>query len=83
MSKQKVYISIFLLTFVSVLFSSFKNDEKSFVKTELYFGLSRNDSGYVAEEEWQAFEDAVITLAFPNGSTTHDTKENGVMNTGL
>jgi phenylpropionate dioxygenase-like ring-hydroxylating dioxygenase large terminal subunit len=57
-----------------VLSYSFKNDDRTFVKTELYFGLSRNDSGFVAEDEWLAFEDTVITLAFPNGSTTHDTK---------
>lgn len=74
MSKQKIFTSIFLLIAVSFVFYSFKNDEKTFVKTELYFGLSRNDSGLVTEEEWQAFEDTVITLAFPNGSTTHDTK---------
>ena len=59
-----------MLAAFSFILYSFKNDEKAFVKTELYFGQSRNDSGEVAAEEWRAFSDTVITAYFPNGSTT-------------
>src|SRR5688572_25000938 len=72
MSRQKIFISILVLISVSIVFSSFRNDEKIFVKTELYFGQSRNDSGNVLQEEWQAFEDTVITKTFSNGLTIHD-----------
>ena len=41
-----------------------------YVKTELYFGLSKNTGGYVTQEEWDAFEDSVIVKVFSSGSTT-------------
>lgn len=72
MIRKNIYFSFALLIAVSLVFYSFKNDEKIFVKTELYFGQSRNDSGNVLVEEWQAFEDTVISKTFSNGSTIHD-----------
>jgi hypothetical protein len=57
---------------LSLVFLAFRYDEKTYVKTELYFGLSRNDSGYVTGSEWQAFEDTVIAVTFPNGSTSFE-----------
>ncbi len=70
MGKQKIFISVLVFIAVSFVFYSFKNDDKTFVKTELYFGQSHNDSGEVMQAEWQAFADTVITAYFPNGSTT-------------
>jgi hypothetical protein len=72
MRKQKFFVSLLILAGISMMFYSFKNDESSWVKTELYFGLSRNDSGYVTWEEWQSFHDTVITRAFQSGSTTFE-----------
>lgn len=72
MNRRKIYLSIALVLTVSFLFYSFRNDDKISVKTELYFGQSRNDGGEVTPEEWQAFADTVITAYFPNGSTTFD-----------
>lgn len=72
MAKQKLLIAVFVIGVVSLLFYSFKNDEKQYVKTELYFGLSRNDSGIVTQDEWLAFEDTVITTLFPYGSTVFE-----------
>lgn len=72
MSKQKFLVSFLILVIVSAFFYSFKNDEITYVKTELYFGLSRNDSGYISLDEWQSFHDTVITQSFQNGSTTMD-----------
>ena len=44
------------------------------VKTELYFGLSKNTGGYVSQEEWDAFEDSVIVKILSSGSTTIEGK---------
>jgi len=41
----------------------------SLVRSELYFGLSRQGSADVTPAEWQAFVDEVITPRFPNGLT--------------
>jgi len=41
----------------------------SLVRSELYFGLSRQGAADVSPAEWQAFVDEVITPRFPNGLT--------------
>lgn len=38
-------------------------------RTELYFGLSKPDGTFIAEKDWQAFADSVITPTFSEGST--------------
>lgn len=40
-----------------------------FLRTELYFGLSRNTGPDVTEEEFQAFIDTKVTPRFPDGLT--------------
>lgn len=43
-----------------------------FVRSELYFGLSRKSATDVSPAQWQAFVDEVITPRFPNGLTVLD-----------
>ncbi len=43
-----------------------------FVKTELYFGLSKPDGSTVSAAQWQAFVDKHITPAFKEGLTVID-----------
>ena len=46
---------------------------ETFVKTELYFGLSQ-PSGPISEEAWSGFVDQHITPAFSDGLTVLDAK---------
>ncbi len=39
----------------------------SFIKTELYFGLSLPSGGQITPEQWQFFVDTAITPRFPDG----------------
>lgn len=41
----------------------------SFLRTELYFGLSKPDGGTVSTEEWRLFVDETVTPRFPDGLT--------------
>lgn len=47
------------------------SSKKTFVKEELYFGLSK-PSGVVSETEWQQFLNGVITPCFQAGLTVKD-----------
>jgi hypothetical protein len=38
-------------------------------RTELYFGLSRQDAPEISDEEFQGFVDRVVTPRFPDGLT--------------
>ncbi len=50
---------------------TFHSNKKTFVKEELYFGLSK-PSGVVSETEWQQFLNGVITPRFQGGLTVKD-----------
>jgi len=39
------------------------------VRDVLYFGRNRPDGGKVADDQWQAFLDQVVTPRFPDGLT--------------
>lgn len=39
------------------------------IRTELFFGLSRPDGSTISETEWESFLDAEITPRFPDGLT--------------
>jgi Protein of unknown function (DUF3574) len=77
-----VIISLIALSFVHVPvvspsatgLQSSDSLQKSYVKTELYFGLSKNTGGYVSQDEWNAFEDSVIVRVFSSGSTTLESR---------
>ena len=43
--------------------------EGKYIRTELYFGLSRKGKSDVAETEFQAFIDDIVTPRFPDGLT--------------
>jgi hypothetical protein len=45
-----------------------------FLRTELYFGLSRNSGPDVTEEEFQRFIDTKVTPRFPDGLTLINAK---------
>jgi hypothetical protein len=42
------------------------------VRTELYFGLSKHDGGEIAEQDFDAFINEVVTPRFPDGLTIVD-----------
>jgi hypothetical protein len=44
-------------------------DQEIYLKTELYFGLSKPDGGDVSPEDWRTFLDGEITPRFPEGLT--------------
>lgn len=43
--------------------------DRAMVRDVLYFGRNRPDGGKVADDEWQAFLDQVVTPRFPDGLT--------------
>jgi hypothetical protein len=43
--------------------------DRAMVRDVLYFGRNRPDGGKVADDQWQAFLDQVVTLRFPDGLT--------------
>ncbi len=42
---------------------------EKFIKTELYFGMSKPDGGEVSEADWEKFLDEDVTKRFPEGLT--------------
>jgi hypothetical protein len=42
---------------------------EKFIRTELYFGMSKKDGSEVSEADWNAFLDHEITPRFPEGFT--------------
>lgn len=42
---------------------------EKFIKTELYFGMSKPDGGEVSEADWEKFVDEDVTKRFPEGLT--------------
>lgn len=45
---------------------------QSWVRTEVYFGLSKPDGSLVSATEWQAFLDETVTPRFPAGLSVID-----------
>jgi Protein of unknown function (DUF3574) len=45
-----------------------------FARTDLYFGLSREDGPPVTDQQFDAFVDAVVTPRFPDGLTLFQAK---------
>src|SRR5258705_2191499 len=45
---------------------------EKFIRTELYFGLTKPDKTTLTDAEWSAFVDEAITPRFPNGFTVLD-----------
>jgi hypothetical protein len=43
--------------------------DTAMVRDVIYFGRSRPDGGTIADAEWQAFLDSVVTPRFPAGYT--------------
>jgi hypothetical protein len=39
------------------------------IRTELFFGMSRPDGGTISDSEWESFLDAEVTPRFPDGLT--------------
>jgi hypothetical protein len=46
----------------------------AWVKTELYFGLSRKGAADVTEEQWEKFVSEEVTPRFPDGLTVIDAR---------
>lgn len=47
-------------------------DGEKYIRTELYFGLSRKNGPNVADEEFDRFVEEFVTPRFPNGLTVID-----------
>ena len=48
--------------------------ESKYIRTELYFGLSRKGGANVSDEEFQDFLSEFVTPRFPNGLTLFDAR---------
>lgn len=73
MTKFKTFLalSIIILSlspFINTTVSSFDKEEK-FIKTELFFGLSKPDGSTISDSEFDAFADTVISKVFNKGAT--------------
>jgi hypothetical protein len=68
---------LFLLTTLSLSLAfagcSTPTASRAWVRSEIYFGLSRPDGTSISPGEWQAFMDEVITPEFPAGLSVVDT----------
>jgi hypothetical protein len=72
---KKIMIPVCFVILLTAAFFSFNNSSSNtFTKTELYFGMSIPGGGSVSPDEWQAFEDTVITKILNNGSTVYDAR---------
>lgn len=84
MLKTKAAISLLLLLLAAPSASAVYADSRPFdnavvaaekyVRTELYFGLTKPDGSTLTESEWVAFVDEIITPRFPDGFTVVDGK---------
>lgn len=68
--------SVFILTMlinivfpVKQAFISNQDNDKKYIKTELFFGLNRIDGTRITESEWEAFADTVISKTYTKGAT--------------
>lgn len=66
--KTILFFGMSVLGLVTFRHSAIEQEEK-YIRTELYFGLSRPDGGFISEGEWVAFCDTVISKTFVNGAT--------------
>ncbi len=67
---KKLFPFIFTTAFVIIFFLGSSAGGDQWIKTELYFGMTKNSGGIVKQDEWDAFEDSVIVKVFSAGSTT-------------
>lgn len=51
-----------------------ENVAEKYVRTELYFGLTKPDGSTLTDVEWSEFVDEIITPRFPDGFTVVDGK---------
>jgi hypothetical protein len=49
--------------------ASHKSEQNNWVKTDLYFGLSKRGGEVISEDQWNKFVDDQITPRFPKGFT--------------
>jgi hypothetical protein len=67
---KKFFAGLLLASVMFVVISfAFKGSSDDFVRTELYFGLSKPDGTTLSSDEWNAFADTVITSMLTNGCT--------------
>jgi uncharacterized protein DUF3574 len=71
---KKIIIPVCFVVLLTAAFFEFKESGDAYIKTELYFGMSIPGGGSVSPDEWQAFEDTVITKILNNGSTVYDAR---------
>jgi len=76
---KKILFLVLLLTLIQItacntINNNIKKISNSFIKSELYFGLSKPDGGAVTENEWDDFVKNYITPSFKEGITIIDAK---------
>ena len=62
----------FLALTVAGLLCGCQTTGRNWVRSEIYFGMSKPDGSLVTAAEWQAFVDANVTPRFPAGLSVMD-----------
>ena len=62
----------FLALTVAGLLCGCHTTGRNWVRSEIYFGMSKPDGSLVTAAEWQAFVDANVTPRFPAGLSVMD-----------
>jgi hypothetical protein len=68
----RIRSAIFLILLVISGCATTVPTQKSYLRTELYFGLSRHDAPDITDAQFQSFLDSIVTPRFPNGYTVID-----------
>ncbi|TAK50863.1 MAG: DUF3574 domain-containing protein [Gammaproteobacteria bacterium] len=69
---MKRFLPPLLLSFALAGCASVPTGER-WVRSEVYFGLSKPDGSLISNAEWQIFMDEVVTPEFPAGLSVVDT----------
>ena len=80
--KKKSFLILILVLTSQVACRSMPSAGEPFLRTELYFGLSKPDGGLVSQEEWRAFVNEKVTPRFPDGLTVLEARGQWRLQTG-
>jgi len=71
--KRLLVLGLLLTALSSLSGCSTTSAPRRWVRSEVYFGLSKPDGTRISPEQWQGFVDQVVTPRFPAGLSIVDT----------